>query len=200
MDGEYATARRERRILVLRSRPEAPLDFVKVYDQLAGFLEERTFPHAVVGGLGLHAYGHSRATFDLDLVTVQAARSAVVDWLESLGYETLHSSSGYSNHQHAEPEMGGLDLVYVDEETAALLFPSCSRRLRLGARQAPVPRAEHLVAMKVRAMRNDPSRLVQDLADVQHLLQLPETDRSEVRGYFEKAGLLDWYDRLVATL
>jgi len=42
--------------------------------------------------------------------------------------------------------------------------------------------------MKVHAMRNDPARLVQDLADVQHLLRLPETDRSEVRGYFEKAG------------
>ena len=65
---------------------------------------------------------------------------------------------------------------------------------------SPVPRAEHLVAMKVRAMRNDPARLVQDLADVQHLLRLPETDRAEVRGYFEKAGMLDWYDRLIATI
>ena len=49
-------------------------------------------------------------------------------------------------------------------------------------------------------MRNDPSRLVQDLADVQQLLRLPETNRAEVRAYFEKAGMLDWYDRIVATL
>ena len=54
--------------------------------------------------------------------------------------------------------------------------------------------------MKVRAKCNDPSRLVQDLADVQHLLRLPETDRAEVRGYFEKAGILDWDERLLATL
>jgi len=39
-----------------------------------------------------------------------------------------------------------------------------------------------------------------DLADVQYLLRLPGTDRAEVRGYFEKAGLLHWYDRLVETL
>jgi len=63
-----------------------------------------------------------------------------------------------------------------------------------------VPRAEHLAAMKVQAMRNDPSRLMQDLADVQYLLRLPGTDRAEVRGYFEKAGLAEWYDKLVATL
>jgi hypothetical protein len=91
-------------------------------------------------------------------------------------------------------------LTYVDEATAGLLFPHCSRRLKLGSREAPVPRAEHLAAMKVRAMRNDPARLVQDLAGVQHLLRLPETDRAEVRGYFEKAGMVDWYDRLVATI
>jgi hypothetical protein len=61
----------------------------------------------------------------------------------------------------------------VDDETAGRLFAGCSRRLKLGTREAPVPRAEHLAAMKVHAMRNDPTRLVQDLADVQHLLRLP---------------------------
>ena len=28
----------------------------------------------------------------------------------------------------------------------------------------------------------------------------PGTDRAEVRGYFEKAGLTEWYDKLLATL
>ena len=167
---------------------------------MARLLDERAFPHAVVGALGLHAYGHSRATFDLDVVTVLAAQASLVKSLEALGYETLHVSPGYSNHQHPDPDWGGLDVIYVDEETAGQLFPRCSRRLELGSREAPVPRAEHLAAMKVHAMRNDPSRLVQDLADVQQLLRLPETDRAEVRGYFEKAGMLDWYDKLVATL
>jgi hypothetical protein len=131
---------------------------------------------------------------------VSAAQAPLVAFLETLGYETLHVSAGYSNHQHADPDWGGVDVIYVDEETAGQMFPACSRRLRLGGRAAPVPRAEHLVAMKVHAMRNDPTRLVQDLADVQHLLRLPETDRAEVRGYFEKAGLLEWYERVVATL
>lgn len=131
---------------------------------------------------------------------MRAAQASLVKSLEALGYETLHVSPGYSNHQHSEPDWGGLDVIYVDDETAGKLFTGCSRRLKLGSREAPVPRAEHLAAMKVHAMRNDPSRLVQDLADVQHLLRLPETDRAEVRGYFEKAGMLDWYDKLIATL
>jgi hypothetical protein len=49
-------------------------------------------------------------------------------------------------------------------------------------------------------MRNDPSRILPDLADVQYLLRLAGTDRAEVKGYFERAGLAPWHDRLIETL
>jgi len=186
---------------VLSSPPGRwPLDFVRVFDRLAERLDAGGHPYALAGALALHAYGQSRATFDLDLVTVSPAQQPLLELLAGLGYETLHVSAGYSSHQHADPDWGGVDLIYVDPETAGRLFPVCSQRLRLGARDAPVPRAEHLAAMKVQAMRNDPSRLLQDLADVQYLLRLTGTDRAEVRRYFEAAGLMEWYDKLVVTL
>lgn len=112
----------------------------------------------------------------------------------------MHVSAGYSNHQHPDPVWGALDVVYVDEETARQVVAGSSITVALGEQRAPVPRAEHIAAMKVRAIRNDPSRMVQDLADVQYLLRLPGTDRAEVRGYFEKAELLEWYERLLASL
>jgi hypothetical protein len=61
---------------------------------VARLLDEYAFPHAGVGALGLHAYGHSRATFDLDVVTVRAAPASLVMSLGALGYETLHASLG----------------------------------------------------------------------------------------------------------
>jgi len=167
---------------------------------VAAFLDGKGYPCAVVGGLGLHAHGRSRATFDLDLVTRSGAQEPLVAFLEEVGYETLHRSEGYSNHSHPDPEWGGVDIVYVDEETARQLFSSCTRSLKLGSREVPVPSAEHLIAMKLQALRNDPSRELQDLADIQYLLGLPETDRQKVRRYFERAGMTDWYDRLVERL
>ncbi len=167
---------------------------------MAPFLEQNGFRLAVVGALGLHAYGHSRATFDLDLITRLDAQRPLVAFLEELGYETQHVSNGFSNHTHTDPDWGGIDVLYVDEETARQLFSACTRTLSLGEREAPVPSAEHLVAMKVQAMRNDPSRQLQDLADVQYLLGLPETDRETARAYFEKAGMIEWYDKLIERL
>jgi hypothetical protein len=167
---------------------------------VAAFLDGGGYPCAVVGGLGLHAHGRSRATFDLDLVTRSEAQGPRVALLEDLGYETLHRSEGYSNHSHPDPEWGAVDIVYVDEGTARQLLSSCTRSLKLGTREVPVPSAEHLIAMKLQALRNDPSRELQDLADIQYLLGLPETNRQKVRRYFERAGMTEWYDRLVEGL
>jgi hypothetical protein len=169
------------------------LDFARVLDRVAGFLEGRGFPWALIGALGLQAYGLARLSHDLDLVTAREAQEDLLEFLESLGYETLYASEGYSNHLHADAALGRIDFVYVRGETKRLLFAGC-RKVRSGlGRDVDVPRPEHLVALKVQAMKNDPRRRLQDMADVQFLLGLPGVDRTEARGYFERAGLLESY-------
>lgn len=172
------------------------MDFARVYDRVASHLEARGFAVAVVGGLGLQAYGIGRATFDIDLVTAAEAQTDLVAFLEAEGYETLHRSPSYSNHLHPRSEAGRLDFIYVDPETGRRLFAGCRPLLELGARRALVPRPEHLVAMKAQAVKNDPSRALQDLADVLALLRLPGTDLDEARGYFERAGLPGEWDEV----
>lgn len=50
--------------------------------------------------------------------------------------------------------------------------------------------------MKVLAIKNDPSRTFRDLADLQLLLALPGVDKAEVRGYFQRHGLLERFHEL----
>jgi hypothetical protein len=169
------------------------VDFGKVLAVLASFFEREGFRYAAIGAFGLHAYGLSRATLDLDFATEAEAQPALVAFLESLGYETLHRSEGYSNHVHPLADLGRVDFVYVDVDTSRRLLGGGGRTLRLGGHEVPVPRPEHLAAMKIHAMRNDPSRTLQEMADVQFLLRLPGIDEEEIRRYFERAGLLERY-------
>ena len=176
------------------------MDFGRVFATVAGFLEDEGFPVAVVGAFGLHAFGITRATQDLDVLTDAAARPKVIAFLESLGYETLYASEGYSNHLHGDAALGRVDFLYVSGTTGRQLFDGSRERLTLGGRPALVPRPEHLIAMKVQAIKNDPARSSQDLADIRSLLLLPEANRNEVEGYFLKAGLKDKWDELRKTL
>ena len=98
------------------------MNCVKVLKQLSEFLEERKYPYAVIGVVGLAGYGMPRATVDLDLVLDASAQTEMIQFLESLGYDTLHRSTGYSNHEHAEPAMGSVDLVYVRDATSRRVF------------------------------------------------------------------------------
>src|SRR5262249_35472427 len=82
-------------------RESQRVDFARVLETVAGFFERTGFRYAVIGAFGLHAYGLSRGTFDLDFVSEAGAQPQLVGFFESLGYETLHVSAGYSNHLHA---------------------------------------------------------------------------------------------------
>lgn len=172
------------------------MDLVRVTERLASFLDGEQVPYALVGAHALHAYGVVRATVDLDLLTELRVQDRLVSFLESLGYETLHRSAGYSNHFHPESAWGRVDFVYVDERTSRALFAGSRNVASLGGRELRIPRPEHLVAMKVQAMKNDPSRTFKDLSDIQDLLRVAEIDQEEVRSYFEKAGLDARYEEI----
>lgn len=175
------------------------MNFGKVLEIVANFLETRGFRYGVVGGVALAAYGLPRTTVDLDFVVEARAQHDLIQFLESEGYQTLHRSSGYSNHEHPDPSRGRVDFVYVRGETSEELFAGCRVLRGPGGKDIPVPRPEHISAMKVVAMKNDPSRIFQEMADVRFLLTLPGVDRREIEGYFERHGLKEHLDELERT-
>jgi len=167
-----------------------------VLQQIVGFVRGEGHSIAVIGGFGLHAYGLSRLTYDLDLVTEAEAQDALIRFMESLGYETLYRSVGYSNHLHTRKEMGRVDFVYVRGDSSRKIFGQAKEMIVVEDVAIPVPRPEHLIAMKVHAMKNDPGRVHHEMADIRYLLSLEGVDEDEVRAYFERAGLKERFDEL----
>lgn len=176
------------------------MDFGKVLSLVTGFLDEKGIRYGVIGGIALAAYGLLRLTQDLDLVVEGSGQDAIIQFLESHGYETLHRSTGYSNHRHPDPSKGRIDFVYVGSETSRKLFTESHISQGPGGLSIPLPKPEHLAALKVLAMKNDPARTFQELADIRFLLSLPGVDHLEVKGYFEQHGLKERLDDLEKSL
>jgi hypothetical protein len=174
------------------------VDFGSVLDRLSQHLEGQGHRWALAGALAIRAHGLDRRTQDLDVVTEAVAQPAAISFLESIGYQTLYKSAGFSNHEHPDPIFGRVDLIYVDSTTAERLFEAARSVSWLG-RQVLVPSAEHLIAMKVHAMKNDPARTFREMADIQFLLTVPGVDRDRVRRYFDAAGLAARYEELLGS-
>ena len=172
------------------------MQFDEVLRTFAQFFEREGIRYAVAGGLAIHAWGRSRTTNDIDFVVDGAVQSRVLAFSELIGYRTLHVSAGYSNHEHPDHVFGAVDFMYVYGQTAERVFAEASQRLVAGDAEAPVPKPEHLIAMKVQAIKNAPRRVSIDVPDIEYLLRLPGVDRNTVRDYFERAGLLRIYDAI----
>ena len=86
--------------------------------------------------------------------------------------------------------------MYVAGETADLIFSGTKPLLILEDLTLPVVRPEHLIALKIYAMKNDPQRTFREMADIQQILRLPGIDEDEVRNYFENFGQLEKFDEL----
>jgi len=172
------------------------VDFPRVLGEVARFLDAQGARWGIAGAVALQAYGLTRATTDLDFVVDQTIKAELARFLESLGYETLRITEGFSNHVHREEVWGRVDFIYLDATTSQKLFARAEKRTIFPGFDAAVPRPEHLAAMKVQAMKNDPGRLFKEMADVQLLLQLPGVDVQEISGYFEKQGLKDYFDAI----
>jgi hypothetical protein len=157
------------------------MDVPRLLGLVRPFFESRGEPYALAGGLALLAHGAPRATFDVDLLARAECRQPLVAFLEGRQFATLSVTPGFSSHQHEEPALGRLDVIYVSGATADAVFAGCSRRSIAPGVEAPVPRAEHLVAMKAQAFARDRTRY-SDLADLQFLLALPGLDLQEARG------------------
>jgi hypothetical protein len=176
------------------------VNFARILGEVAGFLDERGYRFGVVGALALHAHGLTRTTADVDLVVEGRAQGDLLGFLDGLGYERLHVSAGFSNHVHPLDAFGRLDFLYVDGPTADRLFTEARRVTLFPGQDVAVPRPEHLAAMKVLAMKNDPSRTFKELADIQFLLELPDVDQDFIRGEFDRHGLKERFDELLEAI
>lgn len=89
------------------------MNYFKILCALDEFFARQGVRYAVVGAFALNAYGLTRATADLDLVTESRGQSRTLEFLGGLGYEALYVSPGYSNHVHPMGALGRVELVYM---------------------------------------------------------------------------------------
>jgi hypothetical protein len=162
---------------------------------LIDFLIREKLDYAVIGAFALYAYGYTRATRDIDFITRSEYQEKIVGYLESLGFKTLNRSEGYSNHL-SPLGSARIDFVYINGETANIIFGALQKKSFFEDSEMPVVSPEHLIALKIFAIKNDPDRKFRELADIREILKNTQVDRDQIRQYFRDYGLEDYYNEI----
>ncbi|MBP7678605.1 MAG: nucleotidyl transferase AbiEii/AbiGii toxin family protein [Thermoanaerobaculia bacterium] len=172
------------------------MDAARVLTLLRPHLEATGTRWMLAGGLALVAWGSTRTTADTDLLMDDGSRPTLLSRLREAGFEILQDTDGFTNLMHFDREIGRLDLIWVEGETSRRMFAAAVERPGPDAAPLLVPAPEHLVAMKVKAMKEQPTRVFRDADDLRLLLSLPDLDENAVRATFERAGLGELHDRI----
>lgn len=150
----------------------------------------------------MNHFGYSRDTSDLDFFVSQTDREAWMKLLSDFGYADYVDGGNFIQYAPPEQNAWPVDLMLVQEKTFASIF-SASQEANLFDVQSRVPSLEHLIALKLHALKHTRlHRFLKDYLDVENLIRVNRLDiKSErLRDLFSKYGTPDLYERISRSL
>ena len=139
-------------------------------------LQEAKIEFALIGGFALGAHGIHRTTKDIDLLVDGSKKEQLKKIFLSKGFRLAFESQEVL--QFHGP--GYLDVLLANRPLSLEMVQTAKVHRLFNA---PVVSPEGLIALKIQAYKNDPSRQLQDQADIQALLRLPTIDLKQVKKY-----------------
>lgn len=132
--------------------------------------------HALIGGFAMASYGYHRTTIDVDFLADGNSRDLIKEVLLKQGFQLTHESPEVL--QFSGP--GLLDILLASRPLSHEMLKQAIQNSSLGVY---VVRPEDIIGLKIQAYKNDPTRELQDKADIQKLLTLSQIDLMLVKKY-----------------
>lgn len=135
---------------------------------------------ALIGGFALSAHGIARATKDIDILVDGSFQKEVKKLFVDEGFQIFYET----------PEIlqlngpGYLDILFANRPLSLEMI----RESKIQLAGVPVVGKEALIGLKIQAYKNDPSRTLQDKADIQALVKTTGVDLQKVKKYADLFG------------
>ncbi|MGE5303054.1 MAG: nucleotidyltransferase family protein [Alphaproteobacteria bacterium] len=168
------------------------MDFELVLKRLLADFARDQIRYAVIGGFALGVLGIPRQTIDLDFLVHKDDLTKLDARLTSLGYKRVFHTENVSQYRHDDEAWGSLDFIHAFRRISlAMLERANSHPVFAGTRTVKAVEPEDVVGLKIQAMCNDPTRSVQERADIERLMMHygKRLDWGRIREYYDLFGL-----------
>lgn len=178
--------------------------YPKLFHTLSTELRKAKVLHVLIGGFAVNAYGYGRATHDFDLLMTDEGFAQAYPVLEKIGYQILKHEKLCVRLQHKnenlDPGFLDIDVVFVDKHTFDEIWKTGIETEMLGTKFV-VPSLEHLIALKLHALNNNPRR-TQDFVDIGELVKENGIDikSNRFRDLCLKYATKEWYNFFLKIL
>lgn len=148
----------------------------KTLQESHALLSQQGIAHALIGGFALAVYGQHRATVDIDFLADGTKKDLIKSSFLKKGFTLKYESNEVLQFTGS----GFVDILLANRPLSQEMLKQAIQNQELGVY---VVRPEDIVGLKIQAYKNDSSRELQDKADIQKLLQLPNLDLKLIKKY-----------------
>jgi len=163
---------------------------------------ERGLNYLVIGGHAVNFYCEPRTTLDVDFLVRKVDQQRWTELLHIEGFMIRHDGGTFVQFSPPYGIEWRLDLMLVNDQTFDRLKHEAHPVQVLGV-STLIPRPEHLIAMKLHALKHGHSeRFEKDLGDVLSLIRSAELDARSgaFRGLVEQFGTMEIYERILERI
>ncbi|MDA3923634.1 MAG: hypothetical protein PF904_02925 [Kiritimatiellae bacterium] len=168
---------------------------------IADGMAERGVPVLLIGGMALPAFDVVRQTVDIDCLISTGKESTLHDVLVAAGYSEVARTEMFVRYSSLSVYYYDVDVLLVDDITFDQILAD-SRLHDTGQCGFNVPCIEHMIMLKLHAMKNSSSRILKDLNDVVEILRANpgEVTDGKLHAICEKYGPDEVYEKIKDSL
>lgn len=131
----------------------------------------------LIGGFAVNYYKYARQTVDVDFLIKEQDFQKILGLLEAAGYKVDYRQEVFARLTSTQsPLLMDIDFMFIDEETFAKIIKN-SQKTSIADCEFRVPSLEHLIALKLHAVKYNPKpRSAKDMPDIINLIRINGLD------------------------
>ena len=176
------------------------MDFKSVLSLLLRKFRDENINYALIGGFAVGLWGVGKTTVDIDFLVRREDMNGIDSIMHDAGYECKYSSENVSQYVSPLKVFGEVDFLHAFREASIeMLKRAEEKEIFDEPLKITVLKPEDLIGLKLQAIKNDPLRLRNDMADIESLINIHgrKLDLSLVKKYFQIFDMEDMYKQLI---
>lgn len=178
------------------------MKYKNIFELVGTEFKKAAIPVAIGGGYAINYYKVSRNTADIDFLIQDKDAQRAGEILEKFGYKKFHQNELFARFEISDFRFIPVDLMFLDEKTFSGILKE-GKRIEILDYLFVVPSLDHLLAMKIHAMKGSPERrFYKDMPDIVNLVKQNnlKIESEHIRNLFLKYGNRELYDQVLSVL
>ncbi|MDO8661718.1 MAG: nucleotidyl transferase AbiEii/AbiGii toxin family protein [Candidatus Omnitrophota bacterium] len=178
------------------------MNYQSVFHLLSDISKQAGIPLILIGGFAVNYYKYTRQSADVDFLIQESDFQKMSELLKSTGYKLDYSQEVFARFiSTGDSIIMDIDFMLIDEETFDKIIKD-SQKADIAGCEFRVPSLEHLIALKLHAVKYNPKpRLIKDIPDIINLIKINKVDVKS--GKFKelclKYGTQELYEKILES-